>query len=88
SRFVGQGGRLLYIGDTASSRNEGGKLMYLETEYLESLGIPPMSHDKLPDVVVFDEAKGWLFLSASCMIRSDRCRFLLVIDHIETLLVP
>ena len=55
SRFVGAGGRLLYIGDTASSRNEGGKLMFLETDYLESLGVPPMSHDKLPDVVVYDE---------------------------------
>lgn len=62
SRFVGTGGRLLYIGDTASSRKEGGKLMYLEGEYLESLGVPPMSHDKLPDVVVYDEEREWLFL--------------------------
>jgi len=62
SRFVGSGGRLLYIGDTASSRNEGGKLMLLEKEYLESLGVPPMSHEKLPDVVVYDEAREWLFL--------------------------
>lgn len=61
-RFVGGGGRLLYIGDTASSRNEGGKLMYLQEEYLSSLGVPPMSHDKLPDVVVYDEANEWLFL--------------------------
>ncbi len=62
SRFVGAGGSLLYIGDTASSRKEGGKLMYLEGEYLESLGVPPMSHDKLPDVVVYDEDREWLFL--------------------------
>lgn len=62
SRFVGEGGRLLYIGDTASSRNEGGKLMFLEADYLESLGVPPMSHDKLPDVVVYDESREWLFL--------------------------
>lgn len=62
SRFVGGHGKLLYIGDTASSRNEGGKLMLLESEYLESLGVPPMSHDKLPDVVVFDEDRKWLFL--------------------------
>ena len=54
SRFIGEGGRLLYIGDTASSRNEGGKLMILESGFLESIGLPPMSHDKLPDVVVFD----------------------------------
>jgi adenine-specific DNA-methyltransferase len=62
SRFIGNSGKLLYIGDTASSRNEGGKLMFLETEYLQDLGVPPMSHDKLPDVVVFDEERKWLFL--------------------------
>ncbi len=62
SRFVGKGGKLLYIGDTASSRNEGGKLMLLETDFLESLGVPPMAHDKLPDVVVYDEDNNWLFL--------------------------
>ena len=62
SRFVGSNGRLLYIGDTASSRNEGGKLMLLEADYLETLGVPPMSHDKLPDVVVYDEGREWLFL--------------------------
>lgn len=62
SRFIGAGGHLLYIGDTASSRNEGGKLMFLEEDYLESLGITPMSHDKLPDVVVYDKDREWLFL--------------------------
>ncbi len=62
SRFVGKGGKLLYVGDTASSRNEGGKLMYLEADYLASLGVPPMSHGKLPDVVVYDEDRKWLFL--------------------------
>lgn len=61
-RFVGEGGKVLYIGDTASSRNEGGKLMVLDTKYLESLGVPPMSHDKLPDVVVYDDKREWLFL--------------------------
>jgi len=61
-RFIGEGGIVLYIGDTASSRNEGGKLMVLETEQLEAIGVPPMSHDKLPDVVVFDDKRGWLFL--------------------------
>jgi len=60
-RFVGKGGKVLYIGDTASSRNEGGKLMVLETEYLETLGILPMSHDKLPDIIVYDEIRHWLF---------------------------
>ncbi len=61
-RFAGKGSKVLYIGDTASSRGEGGKLMILETEYLEKLCIPPMSHEKLPDVVVYDQTKNWLFL--------------------------
>jgi len=61
-RFIGEGGKLLYIGDTASSRNEGGKLMVLDTDYLKSLGVPPMSHDKLPDIVVYDTKRKWLFL--------------------------
>ena len=61
-RFVGDMGKILYIGDTASSRNEGGKLMVLDSEYLKKLGVPPMSHDKLPDVVVYDENRKWLFL--------------------------
>lgn len=61
-RFIGEGGRLLYIGDTASSRNEGGKLMILEKQLLKSIGVQPMSHEKLPDIVVFDEKRNWLFL--------------------------
>lgn len=55
-------GIVLYIGDTASSRSEGGKLMILDAPRLNALGVPPMSHDKLPDVVVYDEKREWLFL--------------------------
>ncbi len=62
SRFIGEGGKLLYIGDTASSRNEGGKLMYLDTDAFNALNVPPMAHDKLPDVVVLDTKRNWLFL--------------------------
>ena len=61
-RFIGGSGVLLYMGDTASSRNEGGKLMFLEEDFLNSLGVPPMSHEKLPDIVVIDKKKQWLFL--------------------------
>ncbi|MDC9594794.1 BsuBI/PstI family type II restriction endonuclease [Xenorhabdus sp. IM139775] len=61
-RFIGEGGQVLYIGDTASSREEGGKFMVLETSVLERLGVPPLSHDKLPDLVVYDEKREWLFL--------------------------
>lgn len=62
-RFVGERGVVLYIGDTASSRKgEGGKLMHLESDFLRDLGVSPMSHDKLPDVVVYDSINKWLFL--------------------------
>lgn len=61
-RFIGDGGTVLYIGDTASSRNEGGKHMVLNSEYFESLNISPMSHEKLPDIVVHDRKRNWLFL--------------------------
>uniref|UniRef100_UPI002690A420 BsuBI/PstI family type II restriction endonuclease n=1 Tax=unclassified Vibrio TaxID=2614977 RepID=UPI002690A420 len=38
------------------------KHMVLETEYLKPLNAPPMPHDKLSDVVVYDEKRKWLFL--------------------------
>jgi adenine-specific DNA-methyltransferase len=60
-RFV-KHGTVLYVGDTASSRKEGGKLLYLDKDRLIGLGVPPMSHEKLPDVVVLDEENQWLFL--------------------------
>lgn len=61
SRFVKKS-EVLYIGDTASSRDEGGKYLVLELEAMKALKIPAMSHDKLPDVVVYDSANDWLFL--------------------------
>jgi len=36
--------------------------MYLERDYLLLLGVSPMLHDKLPDIVVYDEKRKWLFL--------------------------
>lgn len=62
SRFIGDGGKVLYIGDTASSRNEGGKLAFVDSAFLRNIGVPPMSHEKLPDIVVFDKKREWLFL--------------------------
>lgn len=62
-RFVKGTGLVLYIGDTASSRvEEGGKLMVLETEVMKELGIPPIAHDKLPDVVVYEKERNWVYL--------------------------
>jgi adenine-specific DNA-methyltransferase len=50
------GSVLLYLGDTANKR------LVIETELLEQLRIPEMNHDKLPDVVLYDRDREWLFL--------------------------
>ncbi len=50
------GSRLLYLGDTEN------KKLVLDTEVLASLRIPISEHDKLPDVVLYDESHDWLFL--------------------------
>lgn len=55
ARFA-PGAVVLYLGDTAEKR------FVIETDLLKRLNIPEMNHDKLPDVVLFDENKGWLFL--------------------------
>jgi type II restriction enzyme len=55
SRFA-QGSILLYLGDT---ENKG---LFIEKKKLESIGIPITEHSKLPDVVIYDEKKNWLYL--------------------------
>lgn len=50
------GSKLLYMGDTAK------KNLVVNTKGLADLGIPITENDKLPDVVLFDGAKEWLFL--------------------------
>ncbi len=50
------GAALLYLGDAAN------KLLYLDGEKLDGLGVPLTEHDKLPDVVLYDEERNWLFL--------------------------
>ena len=47
---------VLYVGDTAL------KHVVCEAEALTGLRVPITQHDKLPDVVLFLEAKNWLFL--------------------------
>jgi type II restriction enzyme len=54
-RFA-KNGILLYLGDTAK------KDLHIDKEYLQSLGIPIDQHSKLPDVVIYDPARNWLFL--------------------------
>ncbi len=55
SRFA-QGSILLYVGDTEK------KDLHVDKDKLESIGIPITEHSKLPDVVIYDEAKNWLYL--------------------------
>ncbi len=50
------GARVLYLGDTAD------KHVVMETAALTSLGVTLTEHDKLPDVVLYDDKRGWLFL--------------------------
>jgi hypothetical protein len=50
------GATVLYIGDTAK------KDLYVDSEILKKTGIPLTEHSKLPDIVIYDEEKDWLFL--------------------------
>lgn len=54
-RFA-KNGKLLYLGDTAK------KDLFLDKESLKALGIPIDQHSKLPDVVIYDPEREWLFL--------------------------
>ncbi len=54
-RFV-QGARVLYLGDTAK------KILILEQERLQALGLAVTEHEKLPDLMVEDTKRKWLFL--------------------------
>ncbi len=47
---------ILYLGDTAN------KMLYLNEEYLQKLKVYITKHDKLPDVILYDEKKNNLFL--------------------------
>ena len=50
------GSTLLYLGDTAN------KDLHIDTDKLVGIGIPMTEHDKLPDVILLDTARNWLFL--------------------------
>ena len=50
------GGTLLYLGDTAK------KDLFVDEKGLKDLGIPLDQHSKLPDVVIYDNKRKWLFL--------------------------
>lgn len=55
SRFA-KGGTVLYLGDTAK------KDLFIDEKKLKGLGIPIDQHSKLPDVIIYDHEKDWLFL--------------------------
>jgi adenine-specific DNA-methyltransferase len=50
------GAKLLYLGDTAD------KHLFVQDDVFQELRIPSMNHEKLPDVVLFDSVRNWLFL--------------------------
>ncbi|WP_217132521.1 BsuBI/PstI family type II restriction endonuclease [Leucobacter chinensis] len=50
------GGEVLYIGDADD------KLMHFDEQKLADLGVFVDTHGKLPDLVVYQEEKNWLFL--------------------------
>jgi type II restriction enzyme len=50
------GARLLYLGDTEN------KSLILDPEGFQELGIPAPNHDKLPDILLYDEVRNRLFL--------------------------
>lgn len=50
------GSVVLYLGDTANKR------LVIDKSLLSRLKIPEMKHDKLPDVVLYDENRKWIFL--------------------------
>ena len=55
SRFA-KGAKLIYLGDTEN------KDVIFDKELLSKLGYTLNDHGKLPDVIMFDEDKKWLFL--------------------------
>lgn len=50
------GSKVLYLGDTAK------KNLFIDKDTFEGLKVDLTDHDKLPDVVLLDEERNWLFL--------------------------
>ena len=50
------GSTLLYLGDAAD------KMLHLDRKKLDQLGVPVNEHDRLPDAMLYDEERNWLFL--------------------------
>lgn len=52
----GSGCKVLYVGDATD------KFLLREDDKLNELGFFELSHDSLPDIVAYNEAKNWIFL--------------------------
>nr|DAO74559.1 MAG TPA: restriction endonuclease [Caudoviricetes sp.] len=50
------GAKVLYIGDTEN------KDLHVDKDSLTKIGIHITEHSKLPDIIIYDEVKEWLFL--------------------------
>lgn len=50
------GSKVLYIGDTEN------KNLYVDSTTLKKIGVSLTEHSKLPDIMILDEEKEWLFL--------------------------
>ncbi|TAL95249.1 MAG: restriction endonuclease [Paraburkholderia sp.] len=50
------GSMVLYLGDTAH------KALHIDSDAMVRLGIPLNQHDKMPDVMLYDPNRNWLFL--------------------------
>jgi hypothetical protein len=53
------GAKVLYVGDTAKRH------VVFDIDELTKLRIPITQHDKLPDIVLFDKKRNWLYLIES-----------------------
>ena len=47
---------LLYVGDTAD------KYLFVNNELLESLGLPQIAHEDLPDILAYSKQRNWIYL--------------------------
>lgn len=76
SRFA-QGSIVLYIGDTRH------KNLFKDTEYLSRLSVLLTDHDKLPDVIIYDPKKDWIyFIEAVTSVGPISCKRLMEIAEI------
>jgi hypothetical protein len=60
--FLSESYSVIYVGDADKIRNSGGKLLHIDANVFSDLDIEMLDKGKLPDVMVYDSTKNWLFL--------------------------